>query len=88
MADKDLNIQLLINEYTENYVEKIFYFCLKKTGSVYDAQDLSSDITVNILQSLNKGIIPVSYTHLDVYKRQDIPSSFASGHITDMLSSI
>ena len=59
MADKDLNIQLLINEYTENYVEKIFYFCLKKTGSVYDAQDLSSDITVNILQSLNKGIIPI-----------------------------
>lgn len=62
MADKDLNIQLLINEYTENYVEKIFYFCLKKTGSVYDAQDLSSDITVNILQSLNKGIIPIHFS--------------------------
>ena len=62
MADKDLNIQLLINEYTENYVEKIFYFCLKKTGSVYDAQDLSSDITVNNLQSLNKGIIPIHFS--------------------------
>lgn len=62
MADRDLNIQLLINEYTENYIEKIFYFCLKKTGNIHDAQDLSSDITTGILQSLNKGTIPFHFS--------------------------
>ena len=27
----------LINEFTGHYMEKIFYFCLKKTGDRYEA---------------------------------------------------
>ena len=45
----------LIREFTENHMEKLFYFCLKKTGNNTDAEDLTQDIALNILSSLNKG---------------------------------
>ena len=48
----------LISEYAENYMEKVFYFSLKKTGSVDEAENLASDITLNILNQLKKGNIP------------------------------
>ena len=53
---------ILIKEFTENYIEKLFYFCLKKTGSSEQAEDLASDITVNILSSLKRGIVPESFS--------------------------
>ena len=56
MSDK------LITEFTENYMEKIFYFCLKKTGQITDAEDLTQDIVLNIISSLNKGTIPTSFS--------------------------
>ncbi len=52
----------LINEFVENYMEKLFYFCLKKTGNYIEAEDLTQDITLNILISLNKGTIPTSFS--------------------------
>lgn len=53
---------MLINEFTENYLEKLFYFCLKKTGSNTEAEDLTQDITLNIITALNKGTIPNSFS--------------------------
>ena len=52
----------LINEFTENYMGKLFYFCLKKTGSAFDAEDLTQDIALQIITSLNKGTIPTSFS--------------------------
>lgn len=52
----------LIREFIENYMEKLFYFCLKKTGNNTEAEDLTQDITLNILTSLNKGTIPTSFS--------------------------
>lgn len=43
-------------------MEKLFYFCLRKTGNSYAAEDLASDITLNILTSLKRGIIPTSFS--------------------------
>lgn len=51
-----------IAEFTENYMEKLFYFCLKKTGNETEAQDLTQDIALNVLTALNKGIIPTSFS--------------------------
>ena len=48
----------LIYAVIQDYSEKIFYFCLKKSGNVHEAEDLASDITLNIIASLDKGIIP------------------------------
>ncbi len=52
----------LINEFTENYMEKLFYFCLKKTGNTVEAEDLTQDISLQIITALNKGTIPTSFT--------------------------
>ena len=50
----------LIKEFTENYMEKLFYFCLKKTGNNTEAEDLTQDIALQIVTALNKGTIPTN----------------------------
>ena len=52
----------LINEFTENYMGKLFYFCLKKTGNNAEAEDLTQDIALQIITALNKGTIPTSFS--------------------------
>ncbi|MBQ4120545.1 MAG: sigma-70 family RNA polymerase sigma factor, partial [Clostridia bacterium] len=52
----------LIREFAENYIEKLFYFCLKKTGSHTEPEDLTQDISMNILKSLNNGTIPTNFS--------------------------
>ena len=62
MQDMNKMRDMLINEFTENYMEKLFYFCLKKTGSNIEAEDLTQDIALQIITSLNKGTIPTSFS--------------------------
>lgn len=52
----------LIKEFAESYMGKLFYFCLKKTGSHTEAEDLTQDVALNVLMSLNKGNIPTSFS--------------------------
>ena len=52
----------LIGDFTENYMEKLFYFCLKKTGNHVEAEDLTQDISLNILIALNKGTVPINFS--------------------------
>ena len=52
----------LIQEFVDSYMEKLFYFCMKKTGNNTEAEDLTQDIALNILASLNKGTIPTSFS--------------------------
>ncbi|MBQ8403423.1 MAG: sigma-70 family RNA polymerase sigma factor [Clostridia bacterium] len=54
--------EMLIEEFTKNYIEKLFYFCLKKTGNTAEAEDLASDVTVHILLALRKGTLPESFS--------------------------
>ncbi len=51
-----------INDFTDNYMEKLFYFCLKKTGSNIEAEDLTQDIAVQIIIALNKGTVPTNFS--------------------------
>ena len=53
---------MLINEFTENYMEKLFYFCLKKTGNNIEAEDLTQDVVLQIITALNKGTIPTNFS--------------------------
>ncbi|MBQ7715157.1 MAG: RNA polymerase sigma factor [Clostridia bacterium] len=41
--------------YVSEYLEKLFYFCLKKTGDISEAEDLASDISLDILSAIEKG---------------------------------
>ena len=52
----------LAGEFAENYMEKLFYFCLKKTGNHIDAEELTHDIALQIVKALNKGTIPTSFS--------------------------
>jgi len=52
----------LINEFAENYMGKLFYFCLKKTGNHIEAKDLTQDIALQIIAALNKSTIPTSFS--------------------------
>lgn len=52
----------LVYEFTENYMEKLFYFCLKKTGNSIEAEDLTQDIALNIIAALNKGTTPNNFS--------------------------
>ncbi|MGN1347220.1 MAG: RNA polymerase sigma factor, partial [Eubacteriales bacterium] len=51
----------LMAEYISDYMEKIFYFCLKKCGNTTSAEDLSSDISVNVIAALSKGTVPENF---------------------------
>ena len=62
MADTEDLIHRLMEEFAENYMEKLFYFCLKKTGNSYEAEDLASDIALNVLTSLKRGAVPASFS--------------------------
>ena len=48
--------------YASEYLGKIFYYCLRKTGNENEAEELSSDITVAVMQELAKGVIPESFS--------------------------
>lgn len=50
--------ELLVSE----YLSAIFYFCLKKTGNVQDAEELSSDICYEILSSLKRTGAPSHFS--------------------------
>ena len=52
----------MIQEFAENHMEKLFYFCLKKTGNQVEAEDLTQEIAFQIISSLNKGTIPTSFS--------------------------
>ena len=54
--------QDLVHIYAGQYMEKIFYFCLKKTGNEYEAEDLTSDISCNILSALRRGVVPEHFS--------------------------
>ena len=46
--------EILITEFAENYMQKLFFFCLKKTGNNSEAEELTQDVAVNVLDILQK----------------------------------
>lgn len=63
MSNKETNCDELINEYINNYMGKIFYYCIKKTSDNNEAEELTQDITLNVISSLNKGNTPKTFQH-------------------------
>ena len=46
----------LAETYAHEYMGKIFYYCLRKTGDSHEAEELASDITYQILTALHEGV--------------------------------
>ena len=51
----------LMEQYAADYMEKVFYFCLRKCGDPLDAEDLASEITYEIMAALRKGTVPANF---------------------------
>ena len=51
----------LMEQYAADYMEKVYYFCLRKCGDPFEAEDLASEITYEIMAALRKGILPQSF---------------------------
>ena len=60
MQDAKRNFDDLIKDFSDNYMEKLFYFSLKKTGNHTDAEDLTQDIILQVITAFSKGILPVN----------------------------
>ncbi len=61
MAIEKLVKEEYLNSLTQNYMDKLFYFSLKKTGNSFEAENLTSDILLNIITSLERGNAPENY---------------------------
>jgi len=62
MANISALQQRLAAEFTEAYLEKVFYFCLKKTGNPQDAEELTQEIAFHVISGLYNGTIPMHYS--------------------------
>ena len=62
MQDTNETRERLLTEFAESYMEKLFYFCLKKTGNHIEAEDLTQDIALQIITALNRGRFPTSFS--------------------------
>ena len=51
----------LKNRYAEEFLEKVFYFCVRKTGNITEAEDLASDISLSVFTQLAKGNLPDAF---------------------------
>ena len=47
--------------YCEHFLEKVFYFSLRKTGNEHDAEELAGEIGVEVLSALKRGAKPQSF---------------------------
>lgn len=48
--------------FADGYLDQIFYFCLKKTGNVNEAEELTGSICVEVLTSLYRGSQPHNFS--------------------------
>ena len=51
----------MIREFTEHYMETLFYFCLKKTGDSDAAEELTHDTAYQIISALRCGTRPTNF---------------------------
>ncbi len=58
----EANVQEYIRAYTEDYMGKVFYYCLRRTGDAAEAEDLSQDIALCVLHALSRGMIPEHFS--------------------------
>ena len=52
----------LVETFSRDYFEKLFYFCLKRTGNPTEAEELTSEVSLAILTALRSGTIPQHFS--------------------------
>ncbi|MBP5281790.1 MAG: sigma-70 family RNA polymerase sigma factor [Lachnospiraceae bacterium] len=62
LANGQTQSELFIQNFVADYVQKIYYFCLKRTGTPEDAEDLASEVSLAVITSLNRGSLPEHFS--------------------------
>lgn len=57
-----LDVEAAIRLFSTEYLGKIFYFCLKKLGNEFEAEELSQDIVLNVISSLRRSVVPSDFS--------------------------
>lgn len=60
--------------FCREYLDRLYYFCLRKTGSTVEAEDLAGETAVEILAALGRGVIP---DHMDAWVWQIARNRYA-----------
>ena len=53
--------EAFMEQYAVDFMEKVYYFCLRKCGDPFAAEDLTSEITYEIMAALRKGTQPQNF---------------------------
>ena len=56
-----MSTENLIKHFADDYYEKLYYFCLKKTSDNHEAEDLAQEIAVAVIHELREGTIPDNF---------------------------
>ena len=62
MSSSIYDNEAFVRELTSNYMDKLFYFCLKKTRDRYEAENLAADIVLNVLSSHERWPATISFS--------------------------
>lgn len=54
--------EMLLNTFAAEYLEPLYYFCLRKTGSAEEAEELAADISLQVVTQLRRGTIPEQFS--------------------------
>ncbi len=60
--NEEAQADTLQERFAKEYPEKLFYFCLKRTGDPHEAEDLASDVTLHVLTALGRGVRPEHFS--------------------------
>lgn len=61
MSHQDYTQEDWMQAFAGEYLEKLYYFCLKKTGEPQEAEELSADVAEAVLSELNRGVQPDNF---------------------------
>ncbi len=50
-----------VKEQVIEYVDRVFFFCIKRVKNRMDAEDLAQTIILEVLKSIEKGLVPANF---------------------------
>ncbi len=52
----------LIETFARDYLQPLYYFCLRKTGSAEEGEELAADIGLQVITALRRGTVPAQFS--------------------------
>lgn len=54
--------EMLLQTFSAEYLQPLYYFCLRKTGSAEEAEELAADVSLQVVTQLRRGTIPAQFS--------------------------